>query len=265
MPWTARSLITEELTDLVQNPTGLTLGLVASLSLSLLSASSGVLALIRGVNIAYDEVETRGWIRLRFLAVGFTLGLSLFVLVAVGTITLLPTALHRIGLDDSARQAISILRWPFLAAAVMVGLAVLYRYGPNRTPPMWRWVTWGAVLATAFWTLVSFLFSLYAENLGRYNKTYGAFGGVVVLELWMYLSTWAILLGAELNAELEHQTAKDSTIGPERPMGERRAAMADSLGEARPPEEKSLGQRVKAIAYDWIRAGRRKRGVDEGH
>jgi membrane protein len=195
---------------------------------------------------------------LRVLALFFTLGISLFFVVAVGTITVLPALLQRIGLDETARATISMVRWPLLAAAVMIGLAILYRYGADRTPPRWQWVTWGVMLATLLWTGVSFLFSLYAENFGRFNRTYGTLGGAVVLLIWMYLSTWAILLGAELNAELEHQTARDSTIGPERPMGQRNATMADTLGEQRVGSDRSFGRLVRESVSHWTRPGRRK-------
>jgi membrane protein len=141
----------------------------------------------------------------------------------------------------------------------MVGLAALYRYAPQRTPPKWPWVTWGAALATVVWVLASVVFAVYAENFGRFNKTYGTLGGVVVLLLWMYLSSFAILLGAELNAELERQTAMDTTVGPERPMGEREAHAADTLGESRPSRDaEKLVRAVRNTLTDLNRPGRRK-------
>jgi membrane protein len=189
---------------------------------------------MRGINAAYDEVETRGWLRFRMLALAFTAGLAAFVIVSVAVITLLPTLLKYVGLGGVAQDVFSALRWPALAMATMLGLGVLYRYAPNRTPAKWSWVTAGSLLATLIWIAASLAFSVYAENFGSYNKTYGTLGGAVVLGLWMYISALAILLGAELNAELEHQTREDSTIGPPRPMGQRGAQMADDLGKARP-------------------------------
>ena len=260
LPWTARSLITAQLTWIAERPaTELTLGLVVSVVFAFFSASSGVVALMRGVNAAYDEPETRGWIRQRLLALLFTIGLSLFVILAVATFTLLPAALAQIGFGDEARIALRVARWPTLGVAVMVGLALLYRYAPQRTPPKWAWVTWGAALATVVWILASVVFAAYAENFGRFNKTYGTLGGVVVLLLWMHLSCVAILLGAELNAELEHQTAVDSTIGPPRPMGEREAFAADHLGAMRGAKEtKSVMQNARNTLAELNRPGRRK-------
>ena len=142
-----------------------------------------------------------------------------------------------------------------MALATMVGLAILYRYAPNRTPAKWYWVTPGSLLATLIWTLASLGFSVYAENFGSYNKTYGTLGGGIVLALWMYLSALAILLGGELNAELEHQTKEDSTIGPPRPMGQREARMADDLGEARPAAGEHEGIRESWLAS--LNRGRR--------
>lgn len=235
LPWTARSLIIEELSSIARTSgASLTAGFVASLAISLFSASTGIASLMLGLNIAYDETETRGWIRRRILALGFTLGISLFVVVTVGVITVLPSVLDRLGLAGGTQALIRLVRWPLMGAGVLVGLALLYRYGPNRTPPRWAWVFAGAVLATVVWTLASLLFSLYVENLGRFNKTYGTLGSVIVLVLWLFISAFAILLGAELNAELERQTAQDTTIGPARPMGERHAHVADTLGEERP-------------------------------
>lgn len=261
LPWTARSLITEQLMEIVKGSDAtLTVGVVVGLLFSLFSASSGVAALMTGVNIAYGEAETRGWLRLRFLALSFTIGLSLFVIVNAAVIALLPSVLEFIGLGAATRLAIGLLRWPAMGAGVMLGLCILYRYAPDRTPPKWPWVAWGAALATAIWFVASLVFSLYAENLGRFNKTYGAIGGVVVLLLWLFISSLAILLGAELNAELEHQTELDTTIGPPRPMGERDAQMADTLGDRRPSRDsKTMSETVTGVFRDLTKQGNRKR------
>lgn len=235
VPPAARTLIMDQLTEIATGSSvGLRLGVVVSLGVALFSASGGVASLMRGINAAYNEVETRGWLRFRLLALAFTCGLALFVIVSVALITLLPTVLKYVGLGSATQDVFNFLRWPALALATMLGLGVLYRYAPNRTPAKWPWLTAGSLLATLIWVPASLGFSVYAENFGSYNKTYGTLGGAVVLGLWMYISALAILLGAELNAELEHQTREDSTIGPPRPMGQRAAQMADDLGKARP-------------------------------
>ena len=256
VPPAARSLILDQLNEISHGSSaGLGFSLVISLGVALFSASGGIASLMGGINTAYDEVETRGWLRVRLLALLFTFGVALFVILSVGIITLLPTLLEFVGLAETARSAINVLRWPTLALATMAGLAILYRYAPNRTPAKWYWVTPGSLLATLIWTLASLGFSVYAENFGSYNKTYGTLGGAVVLGLWMYLSALAILLGGELNAELEHQTREDSTIGPPRPMGQREARMADDLGEARPA---AVGQdSVRESWFASLNRGRR--------
>jgi membrane protein len=124
------------------------------------------------------------------------------------------------------------VRWPLLAVVVMVALAVLYRYGPSRDRARWNWVSWGAVVATVLWLIASILFSVYVANLGSYNETYGSLGAVVVLLMWLYLSAYIVLMGAELNSEMEHQTARDTTRGKEQPMGQRGAQKADTVGES---------------------------------
>ncbi len=261
IPWTARSIIVGQLQEIGHSSTAdLRIGLIASLAVALFSASGGVAALMRGINEAYDETETRGWIRFRLLALFFTLGLASFVTISVAVITLLPTVLENVGLETTARQVIQLGRWPALAAATMAGLGVLYRYAPNRTPAKWQWVSPGSVLATLVWTLASVSFSVYAENFGRFNRTYGTLGGAVVLGLWMFLSALAILVGAELNAELEHQTREDSTVGPPLPMGERGARMADTLGDLRPSTDESSSMRevIKGKLSDLNRGRRRK-------
>lgn len=256
VPPTARSVILDQLNEISRSSdAGLGFGLVLSLGIALFSASGGVAGLMRGINSAYDETETRGWLRFRLVALLFTLGLALFVIVSVAVITLLPTVLEFVGLAETARNAISVMRWPVLALTTMVGLGILYRYAPNRTPAKWQWVTPGSLLATLIWTLASLAFGVYAENFGGYNKTYGTLGGAVVLGLWMYISSLAILLGAELNAELEHQTQEDSTIGPPRPMGQRYARMADDLGEARP--QATAGSDGRESWFAGINRGRR--------
>jgi membrane protein len=230
MPGAAREIVGTQLHRLVSAPVGsLSFGLLLSVTLLLWSASTGTNALIEAINLAYDEEETRGFFKLRGLAVVFAAALIVAALVAFGVITALPTALEWTG-APFASQIASWIRWPLLAIAAIVGLALLYRYAPDRDRPRWRWVSWGSVVATVLWIIVSLLFSLYVERFGTYNETYGALAGVVVLMLWLYLSTYAILLGAELNAELEAQTAKDSTVGEPQPMGKRGAVKADVLG-----------------------------------
>jgi membrane protein len=122
-----------------------------------------------------------------------------------------------------------IARWPVLLVALLIGLAVLYRYGPDRRAARWQWVSVGSVFAAVTW-IAAFLFSWYLASFANYNATYGSLGAVVGLMIWLWISTILVLLGAELNAEIEHQTARDSTVGDEKPLGVRGAVMADTVG-----------------------------------
>jgi membrane protein len=189
-------------------------------------------ALFTALNIAYDEEEKRGFITLNALAIVLTLGALVFGIVAFALIAVLPALLGQLGLQAIANVAVSLVRWPLLAVAVMVALAVLYRYGPSRDQPQWTWVSWGAVVATVLWLVTSILFSVYVSNFSSYNETYGSLGAGVVFLMWLYLSALIVLIGAELNSEMEHQTTRDTTRGAEQPMGQRGAQKADTVGES---------------------------------
>jgi membrane protein len=138
--------------------------------------------------------------------------------------------LATLGLGGVFEALLTYGRWPVLAALMILGLAVIYRYGPSRENARWRWITPGSVLATVLWLIASILFSIYVRNFGSYNETYGSLAGVIILLMWLWLSAFVVLLGAELNSEMEHQTKKDTTTGAEKPMGQRGARMADKVG-----------------------------------
>lgn len=233
MPGPAQQVLGERMSALVSSPQNrLSLSLVISVVVALWTASSGTKALIEAVNLAYDETERRGFVKLRGLALLMAVALIVFGLVALGVIAILPIAFEWIGLGGTGRWVAELIRWPLLALAAMVGLSALYRFAPNRSRPRWRWVSLGAVIATVLWLAASIGLSVYVSNFGNYDATYGALAGVIVLMLWMFVSTLSILVGAEINAEMEAQTAEDSTTGPERPMGDRGAYKADTLGES---------------------------------
>jgi membrane protein len=169
------------------------------------------------------------------LSMGLTVAGLLFVILAMAMIVAVPAAINIIGLRDTPIGWIaSLARWPILAVTIMLALAVFYRYAPDRREPRWRWVTWGSAVATVVWLLGSLGFSVYVSNFGSYNETYGSVGAVVILLLWFNLTSYVVLLGAELNAEIEHQTARDTTDRDgraSRPMGRRDAYVADTVGE----------------------------------
>jgi membrane protein len=235
LPDEAAQLIGEQLTAIAANSgRALTVGLVVSILAALWSASGGVGNLVTAVNIAYDEVETRNFLKLRALSLGLTLGAVAFVIVAFGLLAVVPVVLDALPLGIVGTILAHVVRWTLLLAMFAGSLAVLYRAAPDRDAPRFRWVSLGAVVATVLWALVSVGFSLYVDNFGSYDKTYGTIAGVIVLMLWLYLTCYLVLLGAEINSEAEHQTAQDTTKGEPEPMGSRDAMMADSLPD--PPE-----------------------------
>ncbi len=204
---------------------------IVSVLLALWAASAGCQHLIEAVNAAYDEEESRGFVKRRGLALAMTLGSVVFLAIAMGAIAVVPAMLEDTALGDAARIAIQILRWPAVAIFVILGLAVLYRYAPDRDEPKWSWVSPGAVIATVVWIVASVGFSIYVSNFGSYNETYGSLGAVIIVMLWLFITALSMILGAEINAEAERQTRKDTTAGHPAPMGRRAAYAADTLGE----------------------------------
>lgn len=240
LPDDAAQLLTTSLQGIVERPQGaLGLGLLVSLALAVYSASGGTGNLITAINTAYDEEETRGFVKRKLLAFGLTIGAVVFVLVALALVAVLPAVLSFVDLGPVVELLIGAARWVLLLVAVALALAVLYRWAPDRDAPKFAWVSTGALVATVLWLVGSFLFSLYVNRFGSYGETYGALAGVVVLLLWLWLTCYIVLLGAEINAEAEGQTAADTTKGEARPMGERDAVKADSAPGASTPKPDS--------------------------
>ncbi len=231
LPQQAATLVRDQVSQVAANAGGLSLAASGGILLTLYSASKGVKALIEGLNIVYDEEEKRGLIKLNLVALGLMLAVIVAMLAALGLIIVVPALLGNLGQSPLVQTTISLLRWPVLTVGAMVILAVLYRYGPSRDRPRWRWVSWGAAIATVVWILGSIAFSLYVRNFGSYNETYGSIGAVIILLMWLWLSACMVLLGAEVNAEMEHQTERDSTTGEPRPIGSRGAHVADDVGQ----------------------------------
>jgi membrane protein len=202
-----------------------------SLCLALWSANGGMKAIIDALNVVYDEKENRGFLRLNAVSLAFTLGGLIAVLAAIGLVVAAPILLSTIGLGSMGDALLRYGRWPALTVMILTGLAVLYRFAPSRRSPQWKWISVGSVLATIIWIIGSALLSFYLGNFGNYDATYGSLGAAIGLMIWMWMSTIVVLLGAELNSEIEHQTVKDSTAGADKPMGHRGAKMADTVGE----------------------------------
>jgi membrane protein len=234
LPGGAQQVIGDQVQRVASKGRG-TLGSAFAISLvvSLWSANAGIKSLFDALNIVYGEEEKRSFIRLNALSLAFTFGSIIFLLLALGALVVVPVVINYIGLGKNTELLLQILRWPALLLIVIFGLALLYRYGPSRDQPKWRWVTPGSMIAAVLWLGVSMLFSWYVSNFGTYNETYGSLGAVIGFMTWIWLSTMIVLLGAEINAELEHQTARDTTQGAPEPPGGRGARMADTVGAAK--------------------------------
>ncbi|MGH8219051.1 MAG: YihY/virulence factor BrkB family protein [Steroidobacteraceae bacterium] len=201
-----------------------------SMGVTIYGSAQGMSALTTATNIAYHEPERRGFFRLLGVATLFTLGGLAAFLLLLGLGIAVPYILSALPIGPIAKQIALVLRWALLWCFAVFALTVVYRYARCREDARWRWITWGSVIAATLWFAGSIVFSLYVQNFGSYGKTYGALGGVMILLMWFYLGSFAVLLGAELNAEMEHQTTRDTTTGAPQPMGTRGAFVADTLG-----------------------------------
>jgi membrane protein len=203
-----------------------------SLFISLVSANSGMAALFDALNVVYDEREKRSLVRFYFTTFLFTLAGIGFVILAIAGVVVLPVMLKFVGLPSTTEWLVAFVRWPILLVTIVVSLACIYRYGPSRRDVRWRWVTWGSLLGALLWIATSMLFSWYVATFDSYNKIYGSLGAGVGFMVWLWISVVVVLIGAELNAQMEHQTARDTTEGGPKPLGSRGAMMADHVGQA---------------------------------
>ncbi|RKS56080.1 membrane protein [Gillisia mitskevichiae] len=202
-------------------------GLAISILVSFWSANKGTSALFQGVNIAYDENDTRGIIKKNLLTLLFTLGGVVVGLISLLIVIFFPLLIKNIGLTPQIEHILSWFRWVLLGIILVLTLSMVYKFAPSRRSPRLRWVSWGALLGSLVWLAGSMLFSWYVSNFGSYDDLYGSFAAVAILMLWLFLTAFIVLMGAEINSEMEHQTRYDTTIGQERPMGERNAHHAD--------------------------------------
>jgi membrane protein len=233
LPPETTQMIAQELHNLISASQGsLSISAGVALLFALWSASRGMSGLITAFDIAYDQKETRSFLRFNTLAIVLTILMLIGGTVVIALVGILPAVLQFVGLASSTKWLLLVLEWPLLIAVVMTGLAVLYRYAPNRQAPQWRWVSPGAVVATVLWLIGSLGFTIYVSHFNSYDKTYGSLGGVVVMLTWLYLSAFVALFGAVINAQSERQTQSDSTVGTPKPMGARAAYAADTIGES---------------------------------
>jgi membrane protein len=233
VPTSVLDLLSNEIVRIATKSDGkLTFGFVFGLAVALWSANAGIKAIFDALNIIYGEKEKRSFLWLNAVSLFFTVCGIGAALVAIGAVVVFPLVAAALGWSIFDAPVIGFLRWPVLFVLLILGLAVLYRYGPSRRLAKWRWISVGSVFAAVVWLGMSSLFSWYLGNFANYDATYGALGAVIGLMVWMWLSTIVVLVGAQVNSEIEHQTARDTTVGPEKPLGIRGAVMADTVGPA---------------------------------
>lgn len=234
LPSGAIEILGEQLGRITSQPQDtLGIGFAVGLAVALWSANQGMKAIFDALNVAYAEREKRSFLALNSLSLAFTLAAIVLVLFALAAIVVLPIVLNYVGVGTRLDALMSLGRWPILAVGTMLIVSLIYRYGPSRRRAKWRWIFPGAILSSLVWIGASVAFSWYVTNFGSYNQTYGSLGAIIGFMTWIWVSTTIILVGAELNAELEHQTLRDTTTGSEKPMGARGAIMADTVGGAR--------------------------------
>jgi membrane protein len=230
LPRDVLSIVGDQMMRLaLRDKPSLSLAFLISLLISVWSANAAMKALFDGLNVAYDETEKRNFLKVTVLTYLFTLGLLVFLTVMAGVLVGVPLLMGELGFR--AFEAVwAPLRWLLLLGVTTAAFSIVYRYGPSRERARWRWVSWGAGLAAVLWIGGSMAFSWYVNNVAQFDATYGSLGAVIGFMTWIWVSTMVVLIGAELNAEIEHQTALDSTTGTPMPMGARGAAMADTVG-----------------------------------
>ena len=232
LPAEATQILQNQLQSLSGQEQALSVGLVLGVLIALWSARKGMVALMTAINVAYDEDEERGFFKQILVSLAFTFGAVVGFLAVLLLAVAVPLALEMLPLGRAAEIIILVVRWALLWGMAVLGMAVVYRFAPDRREPKWTWLTWGSGIAATLWLIGSLLFAIYARNTASYGETYGALGGVVVLLMWFFLTGYCIVLGAEINSEMERQTKEDTTQGPAKPMGQRDAYAADTVGES---------------------------------
>ena len=236
LPGGGQEIFAEQLQRLSsQANTSLGFALAGSLAIALWSTNNGMKALFEAMNVAYDEAEERSFIKLTLTSLVFTLGAMLLLITIVAVVVILPAVLplilNALGLGSQVQLLVQAASGLILVAAALVALSALYRWGPSRSEAQWKWITPGAGIAALVGIIASVLFSWYVSNFGTYNETYGSLGAVIGFMTWLWIMVTFIITGGELNAEMEHQTQRDSTTGPAQPMGQRGAQMADTVAQ----------------------------------
>ncbi|SKA34865.1 YihY/virulence factor BrkB family protein [Consotaella salsifontis] len=233
LPPAGADLIQSQLQRLTtETGTSLSIGFIGGLLFSLWSANNGIMTLFEAMNVAYGEIEKRGFLKLYGMGFAFTLGAFCIGTLLLVTVGLVPMILSVFGLSGVADRLIDLSRWPIVFLLLVGAIAFVYRFGPSRTRARWSWVIFGAMLTAIAWLVMSVAFSWYLQHIANYNRTYGPLGAVIGFMMWVWISSLIFIIGAEVNAEMEHQTALDTTDRPEKPLGKRGARVADTIGES---------------------------------
>jgi membrane protein len=255
-PGEAVNLIGQEMLRLAnQRQETLSAALAGSALVSVWSATAGMKALFDGLNVTYGEVEKRPYLRRTLITYAATLSALLFLIAVTALTVAAPVFLHAVGLHE-LHIWFAPIRWLILYLMAAGGFTLIYRLGPSRRPPRWRWIVSGGAVAALVWMVGSLGFSVYLSSSTHFGATYGSLGAMIGFMLWVWYTVQVILAGAELNAQIEHQTAQDTTIGPEAPIGARGAAMADTVGAAftvSPREARDFLGRQAAEATSFLR------------
>lgn len=231
IPGGAYDIVQDQVARIVGKGDGkLSLAFILGLGFAVWSANAGMKAMIDALNVVYGETEKRGFVMLNLVSLALTLGALAILLLAIGAVVVLPLILGFAGLGRAGEWVVALLRWPAMLVVLVAALGILYRVGPSRRQARWQWLSAGSVAAALLWIAGSAAFSFYLSRFANYDATYGSLGAAIGMMMWLWLTTITVLLGAELNSEIEHQTARDSTIGRARPLGRRGATMADTVG-----------------------------------
>lgn len=250
VPAEVLTIVREQLFQIVStNKTQQGLGLLIALLFSTYGAMRAATAMMRALNIIYEEHETRGFFRTTWVAVAITLGMAAIAIIGLASISVFSYARNFLAgyIGNGALMLAQTLTWLVAAILVSATFAIFFRYAPDRRAAKWRWLSLGSVASTVLWLCITVGFGFYASNFGNYNATYGSLATIVIFQMWLFLSAYAVLIGAEINAETERQTFRDSTIGADRPIGQRGAVLADTVAlddASRAILEKRLRQRA---------------------
>ncbi|MGX1305348.1 membrane protein [Amorphus suaedae] len=231
LPRDALSLLSTELHRITQVRGGsLGIAAIASIAVALWSVNSAVLALFQSLNVAYGEAEKRSIFKLYSTGFLVTIGIIIVTVLVVNIIIVLPLLLSALGFSEETEFIMRLISAPLFFVLMVTAASILYRVGPSRRDAKWNWISLGSVLFSSLWIAVALGLSFYLSRFADYTATYGSLGAAIGLMLWIYAAVYIFLAGAEINAEIEHQTARDTTVGPDRPMGQRGAHVADTVG-----------------------------------